>query len=446
MKSKKPNLLWLFCDQLRSHALSCNGDPNVKTPHIDRLAREGVNFTHACSQYPVCMPFRAGLVTGQHAHQNGVRVHGDMLPTDKKTIAHTFRDAGYRTSWVGKWHLASANNAQGVGYDHWVHPYCRGGFEDWFGFELSNHYYKTYYCSGESIRPIELKGYQTDALTNLSLEYLEGITRKSNQPWFHCLSVEAPHPGTDEDGSKGNPAPAEYRARFDPNRIEIRKNIPLNIESKARVQQAGYCAQIENLDDNIGRVLKWLNESGEAENTIVVFFSDHGEMGGSHGLFHKQLAYDESIRIPLIMRYPNVIPEKLVIDQPLSGIDIYPTCAGLSGIDIPSSVQGKDFSKVARGEQNENSSETLIQWLGQSRYGWGDFQYRAIRTRRYTYCVGTDSTRSMLFDNENDEFQLHNLFGSSDVRKLQTQLHQRLIHQINQSREPVPNFVESLCI
>ena len=102
----RPNLLWLFCDQLRYHALACNGDRNIRTPNLDRLAGEGVRCTDAVSHYPVCMPFRAGLVTGQYAHVHGLRVQGDLLPPQRRTIAHAFRQAGYRTSWVGKWHLA----------------------------------------------------------------------------------------------------------------------------------------------------------------------------------------------------------------------------------------------------------------------------------------------------------------------------------------------------
>ena len=140
MCDNHPNLLWIITDHLRYQALSGNGNLNVDTPNIDRLAQEGVACDYAISQYPVCTPFRAGLVTGQYNHINGVRVHGDLLPPDRRTIAHAFRDAGYRTSWVGKWHLAGVNGVAGwsAGEDYWVHPFLRGGFEDWFGFDVSN--------------------------------------------------------------------------------------------------------------------------------------------------------------------------------------------------------------------------------------------------------------------------------------------------------------------
>ena len=113
MEKRPPNVLWIFCDQLRAQALSCAGDGNVRTLHIDGLARAGVHFTCGVSQYPVCAPFRAGLLTGQYAHVNGLRVHGDLLPPDRRTVAHAFRAARYRTSWYGKWHVASVQGVSG---------------------------------------------------------------------------------------------------------------------------------------------------------------------------------------------------------------------------------------------------------------------------------------------------------------------------------------------
>ena len=443
-RRRRPNVLWLFCDQLRYHALSCSGDPNIRTPAVDRLAAEGARFTNAVSQYPVCMPFRAGLITGQYAHVNGVRVHGDMLAPTDCTVARAFIAAGYRTSWVGKWHLASQQGVEGwsSGADYWVHPYLRAGFEDWYGFELSNHFYRTRYCHGEGIwPPIELEGFQTDALTDLSLGYLSETASGLDQPWFHCLSVEAPHPGTGRDGQVGNPAPPEYEARFRPEDIQLRPNTPETVEQKARKQQAGYYAQVANLDDNVGRVLDYLDESGQAENTLVVFFSDHGEMGGSHGRFHKGVVEDESTHIPLIMRLPGVIPENTVVDDPISGVDIFPTCAGMCEAPIPPEVQGMDLSLRTRGLPGPTQSEALIQWLGKARYGFGDWQYRAIRTRRHTYCVSDDRERCALYDNEKDPYQMDNLFDSPDADGLRRELHARLRNAVVRSGEEIPNFV-----
>jgi arylsulfatase A-like enzyme len=446
MTRPAPNLLWIFCDQLRWHALGCHGDPNVRTPNLDRLAAEGADFSMAISQYPVCTPFRGGLVTGQHAHANGVRVHGDLLAPDRRTIAHAFRDAGYRTSWVGKWHLASVQGVGGYqcGGDYWVHPLLRGGFEDWFGFDSSNHFYKTRYSTGEDIwPPRELHGYQTDALTDLSLNYLSDTATKLDRPWFHVLSVEAPHWGTDAEGREHrNPAPPEYERRFDPARLELRGNVPPATQPRAREMLAGYYAQIENLDFNVGRVLRFLDERGLAENTLVAFFSDHGEMAGSHGRWEKTSAMDESIRIPLMLRLPGQIPAGRAVsgaDAVASGIDIFPTCASLCGVPVGPGVQGMDLSAAARGDAGPSRGEALVQWLGRARYGFGDFQYRAIRTGRHTYCVGTRSDHCLLYDNAEDPLQLDNRFGRDAA--LQRTMHRRLCRAVLESGEPVPEFV-----
>lgn len=455
MNGQKPNVLWIMADQLRACSLSCYGDDNINTKNIDMLAKQGVRFDSAYSHYPVCMCFRAGLVTGQYANINGVRVHGDLLKTDKKTIAHAFREQGYRTSWVGKWHLASVNGVNGwfAGADYWVHPYLRGGFEDWYGFELSNHYYNTRYCSNDSVwPPLKLEGYQTDALTDISLEYLSEKAIKSGRPWFHCISYEAPHPGIGKDeeeiapGSKrkkpiGHPAPLEYEAMFDAEKIVLRKNVPESEEQRAKEKFAGYYAQIANLDYNIGRLLDWLEESGQMENTLVVFFSDHGELGGSHGLYEKRHVYDESIHIPLIMRLPGVIPEGKVETGLVSGIDIYPTCAGICNVPIDPQVQGIDHTvSIINGEPGRRS-EVLIQWLGRTLYGWGDFQYRAIRTTRYTYCVNDDDAYCFLFDNEKDEYQMLNHFYNPDYTDIKRRLHRQLCNAIIRSGENIPQFV-----
>ena len=431
----RPNLLWLFCDQLRYHALACNGDRNVAAPNLDRLAGGGVRCTHAVSHYPVCMPFRAGLVTGQYAHVHGLRVRGDLFPPRCRTIAHAFRHAGYRTSWVGKWHLAGER--QGF----WVDPQLRGGFEDWYGFNVSNNYYRSYYCHGEEAEPIPLEGYQTDALTDLSLRYLHEVARTSGQPWFHCLSVEAPHHGIGRDGRDGQPAPPEYEARFTPAAVELRGNVPAHLEPKARTKLAGYYAMIANLDHNVGRVLDWLEESGPAESTLVAFFSDHGELGGSHGHFGKYRPYDESIRIPLLLRLPGTLPAGLVHEEVVSGIDLFATCAGVCGVPLFAGQQGVDHSPVLRGDTGAVRDAALVQWLGPSRTAWDDgYPYRAIRTRRHTYCVGPDEPFRLLFDNEEDELQRNNLFGQRSAADLQAALHRRLCNAVTQSGEPLPEW------
>lgn len=439
-----PNVLWIFADQLRYHALS-NGNSNITTPHIDRLANEGVNCTSAFSQYPVCTPFRAGLMTGQHATSCGVPLHGDFLEPGTETVAHTFRRAGYRTSYVGKWHLAGergthlVSEAGWAGEDFWVHPSLRGGFEDWFGFNVSNNYYRTFYCSGEKLEPHLLEGYQTDELTKISLSYLE--KQSGNQPWFHVISYESPHPG--KGGSPKTPlypVPKAFEDLFDAEQIVLRNNVPPEHDAAARQQLAGYYALIANLDDNVGRLLSWLDTRGLSENTLVVFFSDHGEMAGSHGLKNKQVPYDESIHIPLIIRYPQKLNNTTEYQQLVSGLDIYPTTVGLAGISAPLGVQGRDHSQELIGNASDIVRETvLVQWEG-TRFAFGDHPYRAIRTLTHTYVVGRDETFCMLFDNIADPYQLNNLFDAPYALAVKQRFHKLLLESIENAGEIPPSY------
>ncbi|MDA0837276.1 MAG: sulfatase [Planctomycetota bacterium] len=444
--STPPNVLWLFADQHRYHALSSSGDPNLKTPNIDRLANEGVRCTRAYSHCPVCIPFRAGLVTGQYPTTCGVPRHGDFLHPGRRTIAHAFREAGYRTSFVGKWHLAGEHGINMVsdrgwaGEDFWVHPDLRGGFEDWYGFNLSNNFYRSFYSHGDQVKPFEVEGYQTDGLTDLSLKYLSEC--KSDQPWFHVLSVEAPHPGAGGNPKfPGHPVPQQYEEMFDPEAISLRGNVPADFEDQARQKLCGYYAMIANLDDNVGRVLDWLEKSGQAENTLVVYLSDHGDMMGSHGRMNKQVPYEESIHIPLIFRMPTVLNSGSTYEGLVSGIDIYPTCAGFCEVRTDTEIQGLDLSTSLEGGDGIERSEAYVQWVGRSLFGFGDHPYRAIQTEQYTYVVGRDQEFCLLFDNEHDEFQMNNLFGKPEAADIQKSLHSRLVRTALNAGEELPEFI-----
>ncbi|OPZ08357.1 MAG: Arylsulfatase [candidate division BRC1 bacterium ADurb.BinA364] len=330
---------------------------------------------------------------------------------------------------------------QWAGADYWVHPELRGGFEDWFGFNLSNNYYSTFYSRGEQVEPFKVEGYQTDGLFDLSIDCLSG--HDSSRPWFHVLSFEAPHGGQGRPPRfPGHPAPPRYEAMFEPERIALRGNVPAQTEAQARKQLCGYYAMIANIDDNVGRLLDWLDSSGQADNTLVVFFADHGDMMGSHGRFNKQVPHEESIRIPLIMRMPGVIRPGATVGALASGIDIYPTCAGLCGVPAAADVQGMDLAGLLDGTGAAERTDVFIQWIGKTRFEFGDHPYRAIRSRRYTFSVGRDEQFNLLFDNEADPYQMNNLFGDPGTAEVKRQLLLRLKRATLRAGEPAPDFLE----
>lgn len=436
---------------MRYQALGSSGDPNAMTPSLDGLAAEGVRCTQAVSQYPVCMPFRAALMTGLPANLNGVERHGDFLDPATRTVAHAFADAGYRTSYVGKWHLAPESGAAMVspagwaGQDFWVHPRLRGGFQDWFGFNISNNYYETYICSGEKVEPLRLPGYQTDALTDISIDYLSRMATDGAGPWFHVISYESPHPGAGgPDGAAGYPVPDEYRGLYDPARVLLRPNVPPESAGTARGQLAGYYRLIANLDDNVGRLLAHLDGSGLGEETLVVFLSDHGEMGGSHGLRNKQVPYEESLHVPLIFRHPGLTAGSEYGD-PICGLDIAPTCLGLCGLPGLDGAKGIDHSGALRPSPAAAPGRplreaVLVQW-NDTRYRFGDHPYRALRSPRYTFVLARDDAFCLLFDRETDPYELRNLYWDAEQAELRARLSAELLALLAEADEVPPGYV-----
>lgn len=295
MAQTQPNVIWVLTDQQRAMMLSCNGDPNVHTPNIAALADMGVNFTRAVSGYPLCCPFRGSMLTSRYPHEC-VPGHEYQMPPEMPTIADVFNENGYHTAYFGKWHLDGFHEREGRAALHTVPPERRGHFQQWVGYENNNSQYDCWVHGGQGETAFcrRLPGYETDCLTDLLLEHLEERAA-AKTPFFAVLSVQPPH----------DPylAPPEYMARFNPQTLRMRENVPHipALEERARREYAGACAMVENMDWNMGRIRNKLWETGLAENTHILFFSDHGDMHGSHGMFLKTHPYEESLRIPFVI-------------------------------------------------------------------------------------------------------------------------------------------------
>jgi arylsulfatase A-like enzyme len=355
--TRKPNVLWILTDQMRAQATGYNGDPNVRTPHLDRLAVEGVNFTHAVSGTPLCSPFRGSLITGKYPHRSSVPGLNSPFDPSMPTVAHAFREHGYQTCWIGKWHLDGNREELDLTLPEnrkeirKIPSERRGGFEDWWAYENNN---QPYHCwvhtdSDNRIESYRLPGYETDALTDILLQWIEQRTQEdSDQPFFAALSVQPPH----------DPyvAPAECMERYKPGQIELRANVPpvTSVISRAKRELAGYYAAIERLDWNLGRIRDTLLKLGLDQHTHIVFFSDHGDMHGSHGQFRKQAPWEESIRIPFLVGGPTRKSFKtLELDFPLNHVDIAPTTLGLCGIQTPEGMDGTDYSAYILGKSDK---------------------------------------------------------------------------------------------
>ena len=412
--SDRPNLLFVFADQWRAQAAGYAGDPNVRTPRIDALASESVRFTHAVSGCPVCSPYRASLLTGQYPLTHGVIVNDQPIRSRGVSFAQALNAAGYDTAYVGKWHI------DGRGRETFVPPARRMGFDFWRGFECTHDYNHSPYYADDPQR-LHWEGYDAIAQTREACRYLREV-RDPARPFALLVSWGPPHNPYDT-------APAPFRQMYDPERIVLRPNVPPEHADAARRDLAGYYAHVSALDACMGELLDALDTLALAERTVVVLTSDHGDMLGSQGLDYKQHAYDESILVPLLVRYPERLgvvgrDEAAVIGAP----DLMPTLLALAGAAIPQTVEGRDLSRVLCGDCPAPQNDAVLlacyrPFHQRYRDGFGD--YRGLRTRRYTYVRDHDGP-TMLFDNEADPFQMRNLATDPAARPIVETLELRL--------------------
>ena len=420
--TKQPNLVFVFADQWRAEATGYADNRQVRTPHLDRLAAESVNFRNAVSCCPVCCPYRASLLTGQYPLTHGVFLNDVPLNDDAVSIAKVYRRAGYRTAYIGKWHL------NGKGRSAFIPREQRQGFEFWKTLGCTHAYNNSFYYGDEDGKQ-KWDGYDAIAQTREAQRYIR--EHADGPPFILFLSWGPPH-------APYETAPEKYRKLFKPEDITLRPNVPEADRDKARQVLAGYYAHIAALDDCIGEILETLRQTGIERDTILVFTSDHGDMLYSHGGQKKQQPWDESIRVPFLLRYPALLGTKgKTIDVPINTPDIMPTLLGLSGLSIPETVEGTDFSGVVSGTSSATESAALIMCpspFGQWTRARGGREYRGVRTRRHTY-VRDRSGPWLLYDNEHDPHQLDNLCNKPEHAALQATLDVLLAKRLKETND-----------
>jgi arylsulfatase A-like enzyme len=421
----RPNVIWIMVDQMRAQAMSIAGDPNLRTPHLDRMARDGAWFRAALSGCPVCCPARGAFVAGLYPNRC---VPGHQYPLDPAvpTIADAFNAAGYHTAWYGKWHLAGFQERDGRTAWMTVPRERRGRFTDWIGYENNNAQWDCWvhgHAGDAEVAMHRLPGHETDALTDLLLTAVE---RRREQPFFMCMSIQPPHDPYS--------APAEWSARHNPATLELRGNVPriARIEERARRDLAGYHALIEHLDQNVGRVLERLDELSLSDRTYVVFFSDHGDQHGSHGHFRKTTAHEESIRIPLMVwgghrwRYRGAG----ILDHPVNHVDLMPTTLGLCGLNVEG-LPGFDYSPLIgpHGRQGTAAApdSAYLQWVVPVDYhDVVDIPWRGIVTRDGWKYVAAEGQPVALYHLAEDPLEQNNLALHVQARAKRAELNRRL--------------------
>jgi arylsulfatase A-like enzyme len=410
----KPNIVFVFADQLRASATGYGGDPNVRTPNLDRLARESVNFRNAVSVCPVCTPYRASLLTGRFPTTTGMFLNDAHLPDSEITIAEVLQTAGYDTGYIGKWHL------DGHGRSSFIPPERRQGFDYWKVAECDHTYNASHYYTGDSAEKKLWEGYDAFAQTADAKSYL--AQHADGRPFALFVSYGIPH---FPHGS----APPRLRQLYPLESIKFRDNVPENMRTDAvRREAQGYYAHTTALDECIGELLAALDAPNLRENTILVFTSDHGETMGSQGVkpCTKQVPWDESARVPFLLRAPSMADGKgRETATPLTTPDIMPTLLALAGVPAPQTVEGRDLSAVVREGRDLTDHDALYMAVSPFTNTEWNRPYRAIRTDRHTYVRGLQGPW-LLFDDVTDPFQMKNLVGDPGQAGLQKKLETRL--------------------
>ncbi|WP_321478174.1 sulfatase [uncultured Paludibaculum sp.] len=323
--ARRPNLLFIVADEWRGQALPSAGDPNLIAPNLARLAAESVDFRRAYTSYPVCCPARGAMLTGKFPHAAGVPGNHMRLPLTERTISAELKQAGYRTGYIGKWHLDGHESPGFVPVER------RRGFDYWAAYNLLHQHYGAVYFR-DTPAPIRIDGFEADGQTNLAIEFLR---QKSAQPFFLYLSWVAPHsPFT----------PPRGHATYDPAKLRLRANVPENSRDQASRAAAGYYGLCSAVDENLGRLLAELDRQGMTEDTIVLFTSDHGITLGSHGLDEIDRPCEETVNIPLMIRYPRRLKKRMERDALVSNVDYAPTLLSLCEVQPPAEMQGVDLS------------------------------------------------------------------------------------------------------
>ena len=418
--SKKPNIVYILTDQWRGSALGYAGNPDVKTPNLDAFAKEAVNFTNAVSVTPVCTPHRAALLTGKFPTTTGMIVNDVYLPSEELCMAEIYKEAGYNTAYWGKWHL------DGHGRSTYIPKERRQGFDFWRALECSHNYTKMPYYDNDNEELKHWNTYSPFAIVEDANQYLAQHA-KDEAPFLAVVSIATPHY---PHGS----APKKYKDMYSPESLKLNPNITEEFKERSRKELQGYYAHATATDEAIGRLLNQIRTLNLLDNTIIVFSADHGEMMGAHGVkpFVKQLAWDESIRVPFLIQYPGIDKQKgAVVNAPLTTPDILPSLLSLSNIEIPEGIEGENLAELMKKPDPNADRAALVMNVAPFGANFKDSPYRAIKTKQYTY-ARTPEGPSMFFDNVKDPYQMNNLLGNPELENIQKELDSKLNEKLAQ--------------
>jgi len=433
---KKRNIIFVLTDDQRYDALGfLKPQSFLETPNMDRLAMEGAHCKNTFVSTALCSPSRASILTGKYAFQHRVVDNNTAIPAGTVFFPHYLQQAGYKTAFIGKWHMGNGGDQPQPGFDHWVSFKGQG----------------TYLPSPNGLnvngKHVPQKGYITDELTDYALDWLS--QQPKDQPYFLYLSHKAVH-------SDFIP-PERYKGKYDketfvmpesaampknpneprPTWVQNQRNSWHGIDYPYHDANMSigdyykrYAETLLGVDDSLGRIFKALDERGESQSTMVALAGDNGFCFGEHGLIDKRQAYEESIRIPLVIRCPELIAAKTVVTEDLANIDFMPTFLEVAGAECPKDIAGQSFLPLLEGKKIPWRKDLLYSYYWERNFPQTPTMH-AIRTDRFKYVhyYGIWDTDE-LYDLQEDPHELRNLINSEDHQKIIAGLKQQLFSEL----------------
>lgn len=450
--AKRPNILWFCTDQQRFDTIRSLGNPLINTPNIDRLIEQGVAFTQAYAQSPVCTPSRASFLTGRYARTTRCRQNGQQIPSYERLLSRLFADQDYVCGLAGKLHLSSCaagrvENRIDDGYTvfHWSHhpqpDWPENGYTQWLGSHGKT--WDGLYHGGRET-PYVKEGVPADfhQTTYCAEKTIDFIREHRDRNWFFSYNCFDPHHPFDP--------PADYLNRYRVDDMPLPKSRPHELDNKPRYQKldskwahnepgyfdvqamtdddrrevtAAYYAMVELIDDQLGRIISALEDTGQLENTLLIFMSDHGEMLGDHGLYLKgPHFYDESVRVPLVLHWPDGVAAGTRCDGLVELLDLAPTLCNLADIPTYEGFQGRSLVDICQGKADPVThrdfvfSEYYNAWTHHHAYG------SMLRTANEKIVVYHGTEDGELYDLETDPDEFENLWDHPDAKDRKLEL------------------------
>lgn len=450
MSEKKTNLIYVFADQLRYFSLGYAGDENALTPNIDALCRESTDLCQAVSGHPVCAPYRASLFTGKYTTSTGMVINEIRMNTRHHTFADVLNENGYETAYIGKWHMYAAElgNHYDVKNSYIPKGRDRLGFDGYFAGYNFRHEYEvgTAYYHLDSPEKIFYDKYEPDAQVDMAVEQLERLSKKE-KPFALFLSIGTPH----DPWVKEN-VPAECLDRFRDKVFSLPPNYlsdnDPHADAWARLSEEErteltewmrvYYGMVANLDDNIGRLMKSIKDMGLDENSIIIFTSDHGELFGAHGRRAKNIFYEEAVRVPFLVKWKGHLEEGVQRNFVFNTVDVMPSLLNMMGLPIPKGVEGTDLSACIAGEADTQEGALMMGTGPTAIFGDGN-EWRAYRTKQYTYAVFKSDGQELLFDDLNDPYQMNNLMDDPDYAQTAAELKVKMASKMEEINDTFEN-------